>query len=371
MYIAKYSATGFAGKHRLKRLVSSWERVTRLVLGASLAAALLAFAGNAGADAQQRLVVDSAGRKVTLPASVAHVMAAGPPAAVLLYTLAPDALLGWPVKLRAEALALLPPKVAALPVVGSLTSRHAAIGPEAVAALHPDLIVDVGTIDERYAALADRIQQATGIPYLLLDGTLLRAPESYRMLGPLLGQAERGEELAREAARLLAEAAAAKAALSERRPRVFYGRGPDALQTAPPGSILAEALEVSGAANVLPDPGKGGSTVTIEQIAGWAPDMLLLSAPEARQAVLTQPAWQAVVAVRAHRVYLAPDAPFGWIDEPPSVNRLLGLHWLAGILASGAPPADMKETARGFYRRFYGIELTDAQLDRLLAPAMD
>ena len=36
-------------------------------------------------------------------------------------------------------------------------------------------------------------------------------------------------------------------------------------------------------------------------------------------------------AVREKRVYLAPTAPFGWIDRPPSLNRVIGLKWLAGL----------------------------------------
>ena len=45
---------------------------------------------------------DSAGRKVTVPAPVQRVFAAGPPAGVLLYALAPDKLIGWPRALDAE-----------------------------------------------------------------------------------------------------------------------------------------------------------------------------------------------------------------------------------------------------------------------------
>jgi hypothetical protein len=30
-----------------------------------------------------------------------------------------------------------------------------------------------------------------------------------------------------------------------------------------------------------------------------------------------------------------PQAPFGWIDEPPGINRLLGIQWLAATLYPG------------------------------------
>jgi iron complex transport system substrate-binding protein len=40
-------------------------------------------------------VKDAAGRAVPIPAKVTRVFPAGPPAAILLYTLAPDLLIGW------------------------------------------------------------------------------------------------------------------------------------------------------------------------------------------------------------------------------------------------------------------------------------
>jgi iron complex transport system substrate-binding protein len=47
-------------------------------------------------------ITDSAGRTVTVPAKVSRVFAAGPPAAILLYTLAPYLLIGWPRANRPE-----------------------------------------------------------------------------------------------------------------------------------------------------------------------------------------------------------------------------------------------------------------------------
>ena len=46
--------------------------------------------------ASARDVTDSVGRKVTVPDRVEKVMAAGPNAAVVLYVLAPEKMIGWP-----------------------------------------------------------------------------------------------------------------------------------------------------------------------------------------------------------------------------------------------------------------------------------
>lgn len=54
----------------------------------ALAVALLS------ASAQADTVSDAAGRSVTVPARVERVLAAGPPASVVLYVLKPEALIG-------------------------------------------------------------------------------------------------------------------------------------------------------------------------------------------------------------------------------------------------------------------------------------
>jgi len=71
--------------------------------------------------------------------------------------------------------------------------------------------------------------------------------------------------------------------------------------------------------------------------------------------------------VRAGRVHLSPKLPFGWVDFPPSVNRLIGLWWLAKILYPAQFPEDLHALTADFYRRFYHVTPSDAQIERVLA----
>jgi iron complex transport system substrate-binding protein len=91
--------------------------------------------------------------------------------------------------------------------------------------------------------------------------------------------------------------------------------------------------------------------------------------PNFHGAVWRDPLWQGVAAVRAGRVYLAPGVPFGWIDFPPSINRLIGLRWLARALYPEAFPEDLRPAVRDFFTRAYHRTPSDAQLDALLASA--
>ena len=74
-------------------------------------------------------------------------------------------------------------------------------------------------------------------------------------------------------------------------------------------------------------------------------------------------------AAAAKRVYLAPRLPFGWIDQPPSINRAIGLRWIAGLLYPDKFPEDLRVVARDFVKLFYQIEPDDAALDRILTGA--
>jgi len=113
-------------------------------------AVLAAAARPITARAQEAPVSDAAGRPVPILPRVARVFPAGPPAAIWLYTLAPDLLLGWPRAIRSEEQVYLLPEVAERPEVGRLTGRGNTANLEAVLASKPDLILDVGSTDATY-----------------------------------------------------------------------------------------------------------------------------------------------------------------------------------------------------------------------------
>src|SRR4029434_9225989 len=90
-----------------------------------------------------------------------------------------------------------------------------------------------------------------GIPYALLDGRFDAIPLEYRTLGKLIGRPEQGESFARLSADLLNTIARRVTSIPpERRPRVYYARGPRGLETGLSGSINVETIEYLGARNV-------------------------------------------------------------------------------------------------------------------------
>jgi iron complex transport system substrate-binding protein len=302
-----------------------------------------------------------------VPERVTRIFPAGPPAAILTYTLAPDLLVGWPRANRAEECEFMLPGICQRPEVGRITGRGNTANLEVVLALKPDLIVDVGSIADTYVSLADRVQQQTGIPYALLDGRFDRTAEVYRVLGALIGQTEQAEALAREAEATIATIRARiEKVPAERRPSVYYARGPRGLQTGLGGSINVETIEFLGARNVAGEHRGGLANVSIEQVLRWDPDVIVTIDLDFAANVRADPAWTSIAAVRKDRVHLSPKLPFGWVDFPPSVNRLIGLWWLAKILYPDLFPEDLIAKTRDFYTRFYHVRPSDAQIARVL-----
>lgn len=330
-----------------------------LALCAMLATPVLAFDG--------RVFPDATGRDVAVPVDPARVFAAGPPAAVLLYALKPEALVGWVRAPKEADLPWLRPEVRNLPELGRLTGRGDTLNLEVLLTAKPDLIVDFGTVNPTYADLAARVQEQAGLPYALVDGAFATMPAGIRQMADLLAVPERGEALALYAEDLLARIDATLAEIpASERPRVYLARGSEGLETPARGSLNAEIIERVGAVNVVEAETRGLATVSPEQVLAWAPDMIVTIDRDFAGTVAHKPEWQGVPAVRNGQVHLAPSSPFGFIDAPPSVNRLAGLVWLMHRLYPGRFAGDEAAEITAFYTLFYGVTTEHAAIQALL-----
>ena len=315
--------------------------------------------------------VDSAERYVVLPDRIGRVMAADQSAAVLVFVLAPEKLVGWSRPLTREQRAYLPAKFARLPVAGQLTGPTPTVAADAVGRLRPDLIIETGAVSPEAAARADAIQQQTRIPYILLDGGIQQIPDTLATVGAMLGVAERGQDLA-HSARTAVDGLRGRLLITEstERPLVYYGRGADGLETGLARSQAMAAIDQAGVINVAAGLGSGELTrVTREQIFQWNPAIIIAQRRSFYNALQRDRGWRGLAAVAKKRVYLAPGEPFGWIDDPAGVNRIIGLPWLSALCYPDVYQEDLRASVREFYDQFYRIKLSDRQLEALVRPA--
>lgn len=299
-------------------------------------------------------------------AQVGTVVAAGPPAAVLVYCLSPQALAGWPFQLAAPSLAMLRQAGYERPYLGRLAGRGSTLSLERLLALKPDLVLDIGDVNPYYESTARAVQEQTGVPYVLLGGRLQDSPAQLEQAGQMVGQAERGRQLADSARTILARVQAA-AATRAGAVKAYLARGNDGLETGLGQSIHTEVLRLCGL-TVMGDARQDNrlGRISHEQLLAWEPDMLFAQDDVFYQQARTQAPWNHLRAVREGRIYRAPAWPFGWLDGPPGINRLAGLIWLNALLEGPQAVPGMIRDLCAFYALFYGLVFTPVQMEQLL-----
>jgi iron complex transport system substrate-binding protein len=276
------------------------------------------------------------------PASVSGgVVAAGQPAALLVWAVAREQLLAWPRRPDARALAVLPAAAGDLAEVGALTSGGPPSDLESIAALRPARIVDYGDADAEHRLLGERLRARLGVDWALIDGTLTRTAEAIRTCADLLDVGPRAAPLADRAEAALDHWAAAPPG-----PAFYYARGADGLETGFAGALATEVLEGAGWTNVAVG-GRDVGRVDRERVAAWDPEALITLSPAFARTAATDPVWSRRRDGRPRRILLIPDLPFGWVDRPPSVNRLLGCAWLADPDGDPAALADLGQALYG------------------------
>lgn len=310
--------------------------------------------------------VDDAGRAVAVPRDARRVFAAGAPADVLLYTLAPEQLVGRNYVPSEAALALMPPELRSPVLIEALPDRDDPRFDRELLELAPDLYIDYGTVSDDYIDSVAAVQARTGIPGIILDGALERIPATYRRLGALIGVPERGERLARETERVL-EKYRGRLATGGAPVRIYLACSQNGLVPCLAGTANGAAAEWLGAVNVA------GSIetaprrpLTLAEIEHLNPDVIVAPSAAARDRWLADPAWQGLAAVRAGAVIAPPALPFGWGPRPPSVNRVPGLVWLAYAAAGRATDPELYADIRALFGAYYHIDLTDADIERLV-----
>lgn len=178
--------------------------------------------------------------------------------------------------------------------------------------------------------------------------------------------------LAVEAKAILDRAKAANEEISEdKRVKVYWAMGDKGGNTNARESFQSQALQllpVINVADIEANSKGGGSEVSMEQILNWDPDVILVDSPELMDFIQKDSSWQSLRAIKEERAYLVPSIPYGFLSDPPSVNRLMGLDWLGKLLYPEAKAYDFKieDQLKNFYQHFYHIELSEDQIAEVL-----
>ena len=324
--------------------------------------------------AETREITDMAGRKVTVPAveNIESVFSAGPVAAIFLYMVAPDKLLGWNYELNDVEKSIILDKYQDLPNFG----MGDAVNYEAVIAANPTIAINSGKINDAMVSDCDALSESLGIPVVAVDNELNNSAEAFRFMGELLGVEDHAEELAQYAEQVFTDINVLSDIPEEKKVSVYFGNGEDSLETAPRGSQHAQILDAINAVNVADLELGDGSRVQIsaEQLLAWDPDVIVVngepkadkSGSSAAEDILSNPDYASLKAVQDQKVYGTPNAPFSWVDRPAGPNRLIGMRWFSALIYPEYIKCDINEEIHKFFDLFYHVDLSDEQLQNVL-----
>ncbi|MCB2106786.1 MAG: hypothetical protein KDE14_03745 [Rhodobacteraceae bacterium] len=308
---------------------------------------------------------DAFGRDIVLTNPARRIAPAGPPAEVLIYTIAPDLLAGWAREQPEITQRWLTDDARKLPVLGHLTGWEGEPAYRRWIDAGVDLFVDYGSVGGRFEALADTTQHATGIPYAVFDGDLEEIPATFRALGKLTDRRDRAEKLARAAEKVLADARAHSLILGNRpsgAPTVLVPQSNDWHSAIGARSQHSEIYHFAGARNVATH----ANNITETEIAQWNPRTVILLDPAFRTDGATDP-FRNIAASKLSRIFVAPAGPWSWLGGPPSVNRLLGLIWLSQVLSDAPDWQAAKSDSAQLFALMYGRALSDAEIAAVFA----
>ena len=323
---------------------------------------------------ETREITDMAGRKVTVPAAedIESVFSTGPVAAIFMYMVAPDKLLGWNYELNDVEKSIILEKYHNLPNFG----MGDAINYEAVIAANPTIALNCGKINDAMVSDCDALSKSLGIPVIAVDNELNNSAEAFRFMGELLGVEDHAEELAEYSEKIFTDIASLADIPEDEKVSVYFGNGEDSLETAPRGSQHAQILDAVNVTNVADLELGDGSRVQIsaEQLLAWNPDVIVVngepkadkSGNSAAEDILSNPDYASLKAVQDNKVYGTPNAPFSWVDRPAGPNRMIGMRWLSAVVYPEYIKCDVNEEIREFFNLFYHVDLSDEQLENVL-----
>ncbi|MDO4548838.1 MAG: ABC transporter substrate-binding protein [Clostridia bacterium] len=315
---------------------------------------------------------DSTGRTVAVPDEISRVAVSGPLAQIVLFAIAPDMMVGissaWD-----EGTADIIGQYYDLPLLGQLYGGRGEMNLEQIAAVAPDVIIDVGEPKDTIVEDLDALTEQVGIPFVHVTMTTDTVPDAFRTLGELLGREEDAQVLADYCERAYARAIDIMEKVGEEnKAKLLYCLGDNGLNVIARGSYHAEIIDLlADNLAVVDEPSSRGTgnETDMEQIMLWNPDYIIFAPDSIGLSVADDPAWQSITAIAEGHYAVAPFGPYNWMGFPPSVQRYLGMIWMTKLLYPEFCDYDLYDETAQYYELFYHCELTRERFDELTANA--
>lgn len=317
---------------------------------------------------------DDYGREVELRKDISKIVATGPNAQMVLYTIAPEMMVGLAESPTSAQQKYFPANYVDLPTLGQFYGKKTSLNLEALMSTETEIIIDVGEVQEDGAEDMDSIQEQTGIATIFIEGTMNTYPQTYEKLGKVLGKENEAAELSKYCQETLDLAEKAKSELEPKDVKsVMFGVNSTGLNANVEGNIQASVIDTIGAKNALsPEKGEeasgkdGGNPVNLEYLYTVEPDYIVFGPGGPYSNVKKDSQWNTLDAIKSDKFYETPGEPFSWMSAPPCVNQVLGVRWLGHLIYPELYKNDIYKDARKYYKLFWHYDLSNDEVKKML-----
>jgi iron complex transport system substrate-binding protein len=206
--------------------------------------------------------------------------------------------------------------------------------------------------------------EAYHVPIVLMPNTSLEGLKTTaRMTGEVLGARE--AEVAEDYIRYFDGNIRRIRGVTEhlnigQRPKVLHTASAGILTVDGFGTVIDDWIKLAGGRNAA-DVAGNGRPVTLEQVAAWDPDVIIIgTAPnqQSRQAILDDSRWRQIKAVKTGKVFINPTGAYLW--DRHSAEAALQVLWAAKTLHPELfSDLDIKRETVNFYAKYFHYALTD------------
>ncbi|WP_373213102.1 ABC transporter substrate-binding protein [Ruminococcus sp. 5_1_39BFAA] len=244
---------------------------------------------------------------------------------------------------------------------------------EELAKIQPDIML---MYESEIEKMGEQLEKVGVTPVLVNYGKLQDVQDSMRVLGEIYHTEERAESMIK----LHKDAIAAVESKQEEFPakedqtRVLYlyGVEGDGTYRIYAGTSLGQDyLNMVGGVNVAEELEITQTTVNMEQILEWNPDVILLSnfddfMPEDfAEGNFGGNDWSSIEAIKNGRVYKVPMGIYRW--DPPCAESHIMLEWMAQLCNPEIfSEFDIRGDLKDFYKTYFDHDLTEEEMDQIL-----
>lgn len=246
-----------------------------------------------------------------------------------------------------------------------------AINIEELAAANPDLIF------LRLSNLQDKGETEKldnlGIPYIVVDYVTVQDQiKSIQVMAKALGKEEKAAEYINYFNQTVQFVENRVQQLSANERKTVYHSVNEVVRTDIPNTLSFQVLETAGCINVVQseetmrlDGDKG--FVTVEQIYNLDPDIIVANEPSATEYFLTDNKFSGLRAVREQNVFQLPVGISRWA-HPGSIETPIAILYTAKLVYPNLfDDVDINAEILNFYDKFFGIQLSDEDLQMIIS----